>query len=50
MVRILLLVPSRGPVEIALQPDEPDRPGGEARRVTTVTRLGCWINMIPAGG
>jgi hypothetical protein len=25
-------------------------PGGEARRVTTVTRLGCWINMIPAGG
>ena len=24
--------------------------GGEARRVTTATRLGCWINMIPAGG
>ncbi|MCL4203641.1 MAG: PQQ-binding-like beta-propeller repeat protein [Pirellulaceae bacterium] len=24
--------------------------GGEARRVTTVTRPGCWINMIPAGG
>jgi hypothetical protein len=22
----------------------------EARRVTTVTRLGCWINVIPAGG
>jgi hypothetical protein len=24
--------------------------GGAARRVTTITRPGCWINMIPAGG
>jgi outer membrane protein assembly factor BamB len=26
------------------------RPGGEPRRINGVTRTGCWINIIPAGG
>ena len=26
------------------------RPGGGPSRLTTVTRPGCWINIIPAGG
>jgi hypothetical protein len=25
-------------------------PGGGAMRLNTVSRPGCWINMIPAGG
>ncbi len=25
-------------------------PGGGASRLTTITRPGCWINIIPAGG
>jgi outer membrane protein assembly factor BamB len=25
-------------------------PGGEPRKLTTVTRPGCWINILPAGG
>jgi hypothetical protein len=25
-------------------------PGGGPRKLTTVTRPGCWINIIPAGG